>query len=510
MYRIPVRRPLPLVMALAAVSLTPAACDEVVVEPVPVADVTVTPGSVVLDIGATRRFQATATDLSGNALPRPVSWRSGNPAIATVDGEGLVTAAGAGTVSIIATIGSASGSASVEVSPAPVVALDPEFVTLTARREGRISEGIDVAVSNAGGGTLTGISTTVSYDDNGSGWLEISAEQSTAPTTLTLRGDPGELDVGTYSAQVTVSGTPPVSPAVLTVTFQVVSSPPDQPDDLAATPLSGNEARLDWRDRSDNEETFRIERRASIIAPYTEVGVVGADVTTFTDASLSPGTTYAFRIRACNAAGCSDYEGPVLVTTLAVQSAPAAPDGLVASAVSSSEIVLEWTDNASNEDEFRVERRLDTSGVFEPVGGTGPDVTAFSDDGLEPGTTYVYRVRACNAAGCSEFSAEASATTPAPSPPEPPSGLIAEGISSSQIRLEWTDNADDETRFEVQRRPSQGGGGWDTVATLGTDVTTYVDGGLQADTGYGYRVRACNEAGCSSYTSRVDASTFED
>ena len=510
MCRTPVRRTTATVIAVAIAALTAAACDEVVVEPVPVADVTVTPGSVTLDVGATRRFQATATDASGTPLPRPVSWRSQNPAIATVDGEGLVTATGAGTVSIIATMGSTSGSASVEVSPAPVVALDPEFVTLTARRDGRISEGVDVTVSNAGGGTLTGISTTVNYDDNGSGWLETSVEQSTAPTTLTLRGDPGELDVGTYSAQVTVSGTPPVTAAVLTVTFQVVSSPPDRPDDLEATPLSGTEVRLDWRDRSDNEQTFRVERRASIFAPYSEVGVVGADVTTFTDASLSPGTTYAFRIRACNAAGCSDYEGPVVVTTLAVQSAPAAPDGLVAAATSSSQVALEWTDNASNEDEFRVERRLDTDDVFELVGTTGPDVTAFSDDGLESGTTYVYRVQACNTAGCSEFSAEASATTPTPSPPEPPSNLTAQGISTSQIRLQWTDNADNETRFEVQRRRGQGGGGWDTVATVGTDVTTYVDGGLQEDTGYGYRVRACNDVGCSSYTSRVDASTFED
>ncbi|HSM37250.1 MAG TPA: fibronectin type III domain-containing protein [Longimicrobiales bacterium] len=510
MHRTPVRRTTTTAIAVAIVSLTAASCDEVVVEPVPVADVTVTPGSVTLDVGATRRFQATATDVSGNRLPRPVSWRSGNPAIATVDGEGLATAMGAGTVSIIATIGSTSGSASVQVSPTPVVSLEPVFVTLTARRNGLISEGVDVAVSNAGGGTLTGISVTVDYDDNGSGWLEASVEQSTAPTILTLRGDPSELDVGTYSAQVTVSGTPPVSPAVLTVTFQVVSSPPERPDELDATPLSGTEARLDWRDRSDNEETFRIERRASIFAPYAEVGVVGADVTTFTDASLSPGTRYAFRIRACNAAGCSDYEGPVEVTTLSVQSAPTAPDGLVASATSSSEIVLEWTDNASNEDEFRVERRLDTGDAFELVGGTGADVTTFTDDGLESGTTYVYRVQACNTVGCSEFSAEASATTPAPSPPEPPSGLTAEGISSSQIRLEWIDNADNETRFEVQRRRGQGGGGWDTVATVGTDVTTYVDGGLQKGTGYGYRVRACNDVGCSSYTSRVDASTFDE
>jgi hypothetical protein len=206
MFRIRVRGPLPALLALLAASAASSACDEVVVEPVAVSTVTITPDAVILDVGGTRRLQATATDAAGNALPRPAVWRSGNPSIATVDAEGLVTAMGAGRVDISASVGSVSGSASVEVSPSPVVALDPAFVTLSARRRGFVSEAVDVAVSNVGGGTLSGISTTVQYDDDASGWLEISLAQSGAPTTMTLRGDPGELDVGTYSAQVTVSG----------------------------------------------------------------------------------------------------------------------------------------------------------------------------------------------------------------------------------------------------------------------------------------------------------------
>jgi titin len=427
-----------------------------------------------------------------------------------VDAEGLVTAMGAGRVDISASVGSVSGSASVEVSPSPVVALDPAFVTLSARRRGFVSEAVDVAVSNVGGGTLSGISTTVQYDDDASGWLEISLAQSGAPTTMTLRGDPGELDVGTYSAQVTVSGSSPVTPAVLTVTFQVVSTAPAPPDDLAATALSSTSVRLDWTDRSDNEETFRVERRSSIFVPFSEVASVGADVATFTDASLAPGTSYAYRIRACNAAGCSEYEGPVVTTTQAGQQPPPPPGGLVASATSPSEVRVEWTDNASNEDEFRVERRLASGDDFAMAGTTEADDTSFDDGGLQDCTTYVYRVQACNGAGCSAFTAEASATTPAASAPPPPSNLTAEGISTSQIRLQWTDNANNETRFEVQRRNGSGGGGWSDLATLDADVTSFVDAGLPEDRSFGYRVRACNAIGCSSYTGRVDARTLDD
>ncbi len=493
----------------AALALVAAACDEVVVEPVPVSTVTVTPGSLVLDVGATGRLQATATDAAGNALPRPTTWTSGDNAIATVDAEGLVTGRGEGTVTISASMGSARGSATVEVFPGPVVALDPVFATLSARRGGGVSEEATVRVTNAGGGTLTGLSTSVQYDENASGWLETSFEQSTAPTTLRLRGDPGDLAVGTYSAQVTVSGDPPVIEAVLTVTFQVVSAPPNRPTDLAATAVSATSIRLDWTDASDNEETFRVERRSSTLLPYDEVAILGADVTTYTDTPLAPATTYRYRIRACNAAGCSDYEGPAVATTLVGQESPPPPDGLVATATSSSEVRLEWNDNASNEDEFRIERRRESEDNFVQAGQAGADETTFDDDGLADGVTYVYRVQACNDVGCSSFTDEATVTTPAESPPPPPSNLTAEGISEDEIRLEWRDESDNETRFEVQRRRGRGGP-FDDAATVDADETNYVDSGLDDDQLYTYRVRACNAAGCSAFSNQAEARTHDD
>lgn len=510
MFRTPTRhRTVRSICAAAALGLLAVSCDEVVVEPVPVATVTVSPADVTLDVGATRRLEATATDAAGNALPRPTTWRSADNAVAMVDDEGLVTGRGEGSVTISASMGSVTGSATVEVFPGPIVALDPVFATLSARRGGGVSEETTVDVTNAGGGTLTGLSTSVQYDDNGSGWLETSFEQSTAPTTLRLRADPGELAVGTYSAQVTVSGDAPVLEAVLTVTFQVVSSPPNRPTDLAATAVSATSIRLDWIDASDDEDTFRVERRSSTLLPYDEVAILGADATTYTDTPLAPATTYRYRIRACNAAGCSDYEGPAVATTLVGQQSPLPPDGLEATAMSSSEVRLEWNDNSSNEEGFRIERRRESEGGFTQAGQTGVDETTFDDDGLADGVTYVYRVQACNDAGCSAFTDEATVTTPAESPPPPPSNLTAEGISEDEIRLEWRDESDNETRFEVQRRKG-GGGPFNHVATVDADETSYVDSGLDDDQRYTYRVRACNAAGCSAFSNQAEARTHDD
>jgi Galactose oxidase-like, Early set domain/Fibronectin type III domain/Glyoxal oxidase N-terminus len=89
---------------------------------------------------------------------------------------------------------------------------------------------------------------------------------------------------------------------------------------------------------------------------------------------------------------------------------PAAPTNLVATAVSSSQINLSWTDNSNNETGFKVERS--TNGTkFKQLANVGANVTTYSNTRLSRATTYYYRVRAYNAGGNSAYSNVASATT---------------------------------------------------------------------------------------------------
>jgi hypothetical protein len=92
---------------------------------------------------------------------------------------------------------------------------------------------------------------------------------------------------------------------------------------------------------------------------------------------------------------------------------PAAPSNLVASAWSAGVINLTWNDNSNNEDGFQIEESSD--GVnFRQIATTGPNTTAqasFLVGGLQPATTYAFRVRAFNSRGESDFSNTASATT---------------------------------------------------------------------------------------------------
>jgi uncharacterized protein YjdB len=89
---------------------------DVTVTPVPVATVEVSPPTSDLTIGQTIQLSAIAKDAKGNVLVgRPVSWTSGAPSVATISGTGLVTAVGAGTAVIFATVEGRTASASVNV-----------------------------------------------------------------------------------------------------------------------------------------------------------------------------------------------------------------------------------------------------------------------------------------------------------------------------------------------------------------------------------------------------------
>ncbi len=55
--------------------------------------------------------------------------------------------------------------------------------------------------------------------------------------------------------------------------------------------------------------------------------------------------------------------------------------------------MLTWTDNATGEDGFSIERKV-SGGAYGEITTVGPNVTSFLDTGLTPNTPYSYRVRA--------------------------------------------------------------------------------------------------------------------
>ena len=162
--------------------------------------------------------------------------------------------------------------------------------------------------------------------------------------------------------------------------------------------------------------------------------------------------------------------------------APTAPSGLTATAVSASQINLTWTDNSTNEGAFLIERSSDNV-TFTLLGYAGADVTNYVDTGLSANTTYYYRVRARNTIGDSPYSNVASAMTFNTSVVAAPTGLTATP-GNAKVNLKWN-AVTGATSYNVKRSTTNGGP-YVTIASPST--TNYTDFGLVNGTTYYYVV----------------------
>ena len=197
--------------------------------------------------------------------------------------------------------------------------------------------------------------------------------------------------------------------SALYVGYPGSASAPSAPGALATSGVVNNRLTLTWTDNSANEDGFKIERREGS-GDYVQVGVLGHNMNSFIDNNVNPSSTYSYRVRAYNVGGNSPYSSAVTVATPALTT-PSDPSGMSATANGWAEILLTWTDNSSNEDGFKIERRP-SGGTFTEVATTGPNVTSFTEEnGLTANSTYEYRVRAYNVAGNSGYTGVDEATT---------------------------------------------------------------------------------------------------
>jgi FtsP/CotA-like multicopper oxidase with cupredoxin domain len=204
-----------------------------------------------------------------------------------------------------------------------------------------------------------------------------------------------------------------------------VAMPPKAPDGLTWTVSGkGNKAGLllQWNDNSINETEFAIQTNNG--TGWVDAGLVsspldqpnGTGMRTYTDTGFgSRATAYAYRIVARNTVGYGNEFPSLSAESFSASVVPiSAPTGLTAS-VRRGQVVLTWTDNATNETGFVIERSTDGLN-FSPI-GTAParkntGTQTYTDSTVQRGIIYTYRVAATSGANQSAYSNTASVTVP--------------------------------------------------------------------------------------------------
>ncbi len=286
------------------------------------------------------------------------------------------------------------------------------------------------------------------------------------------------------------------------------------PSDLRAIVISEREVELRWRDNSDNEEGFKLERKA-LNSEYREIAKLGVNINYYLDNTVTPKMFYYYRVKAYNKSGESAYSNEVLVETKVGETppeeekVPLAPSDLEGE-LKEETIYFKWKDNSDNEEGFRLYISINEIDSYALYAQLPTNETSYEDSNLYiPGNTYYFKLTAYNNVGESSPSNEIMIRIKGLSetdPPLPPTDLKAEEIYEKDIVLSWKDNSDNEEGFKLERRKI-GEAKFEIVQTLPPNMTAFRDEGLEPGMTYYYRIFAFNTAGSSLPSNTVEVKT---
>ena len=236
--------------------------------------------------------------------------------------------------------------------------------------------------------------------------------------TATSFNDTGLTPSTNYSYRVRAKDTTGnMGPYSSIVNLGTPATIPSLPGNLVATAPSSTEIDLSWMASTETGGSignYLLER--CLGANCTNFAQVGAPAaTSYRDIGLTNGNTYNYRVRAADAvSNLSPYSNVASATAATPDTQPpTAPGSLAATAPSSSQINLSWTAATDNVGVtgYYIERCQGAGCTlfFRVAVATGH---SYSDTGLSASTTYLYRVRAIDAAGnLGPYTSIASATT---------------------------------------------------------------------------------------------------
>jgi hypothetical protein len=253
------------------------------------------------------------------------------------------------------------------------------------------------------------------------------------------------------------------------------------PTNLIQADTANNKVKLKWKDNSNDETGFIIERSKSEKEAFAIIKTVSANTTEYVDTTLN-NKRYYYRIRAIKGNQISDC-------SLAIRSnvTPLPPQNLRLRLIDESSITIQWDDMSNCEDKYTIESSND-SVHFIVEGDQKTDSVIYKFTKVYATSKYYFRVKAANAIGDSKYSNIFGVKLSLYAPTK----LEIVSQSESSLTLQWVNNSIKATEFVVEQSVN------DTLNFVSTNnnaskspIIVY-SRGLSLKDKYYYRVRAKN------------------
>lgn len=249
--------------------------------------------------------------------------------------------------------------------------------------------------------------------------------------------------------------------------------PPNVPANLVATRESDNKNVLTWEtpETSDTQPCLYIGVYRRVDGgEWSQIASIPGNSTSYNDTTTAADHYYAYRVRAWNTAGYSDY-----ATSETTYNTPAAPTKVRAYRTDATTVKVEVTNSARTATALDLQRSTDGEEWSTVATVSGAPATETSD--RPGGGTFYYRARNTRGSLASDWSPVSNGVVTivppaAPTLKSPASGVV---VSKAQetVTFEWAHNPVDgsaQTAAEL-RYSTNGGSMWETVTVSGNGAS---------------------------------------
>jgi len=171
--------------------------------------------------------------------------------------------------------------------------------------------------------------------------------------------------------------------------------------------LQGSSQYITWDDNISENVKIQLYKGSNLNSIITNSISSNGSYSWTVPSGQTPGSDYRIKITSTTNSSLFDYSNSyfTISTTL-----PSSPSTLTATATSSSQINLSWS-NIANEDGYYIFRANSLGGTYSYIATTNTNVITYANTGLLSNTEYCYKVKAYNSAGNSGDSPANCATT---------------------------------------------------------------------------------------------------